>query len=38
MWFRPEMNSIFYVESTCKTIKVTKDEVNDLFMLKLMTF
>ncbi|XP_018305708.1 uncharacterized protein [Mycetomoellerius zeteki] len=27
MWFRPEMNSIFYVESTCKTIKVTKDEM-----------
>jgi len=32
MWFRPEMSSIFYVES-CETIKVTKDEVNDLFML-----
>lgn len=39
MWFRPEMNSIFYVESNCETIKVAKNEVNNLFMLKqLMTF
>lgn len=39
MWFRPEMSSIFYVESDCETIKVTKNEVNDLFMLKqLMMF
>lgn len=39
MWFRPEMSSIFYVESDCEAIKVAKDEVNDLFMLKqLMPF
>lgn len=39
MWFRPEMSSIFYVESACEAIKVTKDKVNDLLVLKqLMTF
>lgn len=39
MWFRPEMSSIFYVESDREAIKAAKDEVNDLFMLKrLMAF
>lgn len=39
MWFRPEMSSIFYVESNYETIKAVTNEVNDLFMLKqLMTF
>ncbi|KAL0121027.1 hypothetical protein PUN28_008629 [Cardiocondyla obscurior] len=27
MWFRPEMNSIFYVESDCRTIKAAKNEM-----------
>ncbi|XP_071645493.1 uncharacterized protein [Temnothorax longispinosus] len=27
MWFRPEMSSIFYVESDCETIKVAKNEM-----------
>lgn len=34
MWFRPEMSSIFYVESNCETVKVIKNEVNDMFILK----
>lgn len=35
MWFRPEMSSIFYVESDRETIKVTKNEVNNWFTFKL---
>lgn len=34
MWYHQEMNSIFYVESDCESVKLVKDKVNGLFMLK----